>query len=145
MQKITRELLLQRAADLLSDGTVDRVLGWKRGEFSYDVSPAVFASAETLKEDFVFDCFCAANLSKYLIRETQRDGRILVFLKPCDSYSFNQLLTEHRISREKVYIIGIPCDGMLDASALRALAPDGISRAERTVEPTGDMLTLHTL
>ncbi|MBQ7983034.1 MAG: 4Fe-4S dicluster domain-containing protein, partial [Clostridia bacterium] len=54
-------------------------------------------------------------------------------------------LTEHRISREKVYIIGIPCDGMLDASALRALAPDGISRAERTVEPTGDMLTLHTL
>ena len=35
--------------------------------------------------------------------------KTLVFLKPCDTYSFNQLLKEHRIKRENVYVIGIPC------------------------------------
>lgn len=35
-----------------------------------------------------------------------------MFLKPCDSYSFTQLLKESRIAREYVYAIGIPCDGM---------------------------------
>ena len=46
MQKVTREILLAKAAELLSSGTVNRVLGWKAGEFTYDVTPAVFHTAE---------------------------------------------------------------------------------------------------
>jgi ferredoxin len=109
----------------LADGTVNRVLGWKKGEFDYDVTPAVFADAEALK-DFVFDDFCGANFSKYLIKETGKEGKVLVFLKPCDTYSFNQLLTEHRFDREKVYAVGIPCNGMIDIAKVKALAGDGI-------------------
>ena len=45
MQKVTREILLAKAAELLNAGTVNRVLGWKAGEFTYDVTPAVFTSA----------------------------------------------------------------------------------------------------
>jgi ferredoxin len=51
---------------------------------------------------------------------------VLVFLKPCDTYSFNQLLTEHRFDREKVYAVGIPCNGMIDIAKVKALAGDGI-------------------
>ena len=132
MQEITREALCSRAAALLADGTVDRVLGWKHGEFSYDVTPAVFHSAGELEKDFVFGPFCGANFSKYLIKETRKgEGRVLCFLKPCDTYSFNQLLTEHRFDREKVYVIGIPCDGMADISKVKALAGDGIVSARR--------------
>ena len=36
MQKITRKMLIDKAAELLQNGTVDRVLGWKNGEFAYD-------------------------------------------------------------------------------------------------------------
>ena len=39
MQKVTREMLIEKASALLAEGKVDRVLGWKNGEFSYDVTP----------------------------------------------------------------------------------------------------------
>ena len=120
MQTINRDILIDKALNLLESGKVDRVLGWKEGEFSYDVTPGVFKDAESLKKDFVYNAFCGANFSKYLVKECQRDGKVLVFLKPCDTYSFNQLLTEHRIDREKVYAVGIPCDGMADISKIKA-------------------------
>ena len=132
MQKITREMLIEKASALIAEGKVDRVLGWKNGEFSYDVTPALFASAEEMQKDFVFGDFCGANFSKYLVKETKKDGKVLVFLKPCDAYSFNQLLTEHRFDREKVYAVGIPCDGMVDSNKVKAICPDAISSIEET-------------
>ena len=114
-----QEVMIKRALELLESGEVNRVLGWQKGDFSYDVTPAVFSDADKLSNNFVYDAFCGANLSKYLVKETIKDGKILVFLKPCDTYSFNQLLSEHRIDREKIYAIGIPCDGMVDVERLR--------------------------
>ncbi len=142
MQKLTRDALIEKACALLSAGTVDRVLGWKKGEFDYDITPFVFQDAETLKADFVFGDFCGANFSKYLVKETLKsDGKVLVFLKPCDSYSFNQLLTEHRFDREKVYAVGIPCDGMVDISKIKKAVGDGIS----TIKEEGDTLVVNSL
>lgn len=138
MQEVNK--LVERASALLADGTVDRVLGWKAGEFGYDVTPAVFRSAQELEQSFVWNDFCGANFSKYLVKETLGEGKVLVFLKPCDTYSFNQLLTEHRFDREKVYAIGVPCDGMLDGGKLRDRAGELASFA---VE--GDMVTVETL
>ena len=141
MQEVTREILVKKAEELLENKTVDRVLGWKNGEFSYDVTPAVFHSAEELEKDFVWDDFCGANFSKYLIKETAKsDAKVLVFLKPCDTYSFNQLLTEHRFSREKVYAVGVPCEGMLDVSRVRDSAEGVLS-----VREEGDRVIVETL
>ena len=126
MQKITREALIKKACELLDNGTVNRVLGWKAGELAYDITPAVFSGKEELEKDFVFGDLSGANFSKYLVKETKKDGKVLVFLKPCDSYSFNQLLTENRFDREKVYAVGIPCEGMADVSKVKELAGDGI-------------------
>ncbi len=131
MQKVTREQLIERAAALLADGTVSSVLGWKRGEFDYDITPAVFENAEELEKEFVWNDFCGANFSKYLVSKTVKaEGKILVFLKPCDTYSFNQLLTEHRFDREKVYAIGIPCEGMADIEKIKKITGEGISKIE---------------
>jgi ferredoxin len=133
--------MINKAETLLAEGKVNRVLGWKKGEFCYDVTPAVFADAEAMKKDFVFGDFCGANFSKYLVEETRKEGKVLVFLKPCDTYSFNQLLTEHRFDREKVYAVGIPCEGMLDINKIKALAGDGILGAESD----GDAVKVETL
>lgn len=128
MQEVKREVLVSKASELLKNGTVDRVLGWKAGEFDYDITPAVFHTSEELEQDFVWNDFCGANFSKYLVSETGKsENKILVFLKPCDTYSFNQLLTEHRFDREKVYAVGVGCNGMLDVAKLRSSA-DGILR-----------------
>ena len=97
--------MIERAKALLESGEVARVIGWKKGDFCFDPSPASFESVDELK-DFVYDYFCGANLSKYLIAMSKKPGKTAVFLKPCDTYSFNQLLTEHRFDREKVYAVG---------------------------------------
>ena len=128
MQKITREQLIEKAAALLAGGTVTAVLGWSKGEFDYDVTPAVFHTAEELDKDFVWNDFCGANFSKYLVaKAAKEEGKVLVFLKPCDTYSFNQLLTEHRFDREKVYAVGIPCEGMADIAKIKEICGEGIS------------------
>ena len=139
-----QEQLIKRAKELLADGTVQKVVGWQKGLFDEDVTPAVFASAEELDKGFVFNKYCAANLSKYLVKITreieikksttrmnntmakQRDPnaaeapipqeKVLVFLKPNDTYSFTELLKENRITRDDVYAIGVPCQDTLDGS-----------------------------
>ena len=134
--------LVSRAKALLADKTVQLVLGWRRGLFDYDVTPSLFTSADDVEKNFVYNEYSAANLSKYLVKETRKietakntvrannalakqkdanaetqadpEAKILVFLKPCDTYSFTELLKEHRIFRSHVYAIGVPCDGMKD-------------------------------
>lgn len=101
----------------MEDGTVQRVLGWKKGETVYDVEPAFFETAESL-DGLFYNAFCGANLSKYMIDAGKKDGKTLAFLKPCDSYSYNQLLREHRVEREKAYIIGIGCKGKLTVNKI---------------------------
>lgn len=117
--------LINRAKELLADKTVARVLGWKAGDLPYDPEPAFFETQESLK-DFVYNGFCGANLSKYMIEASRLEGKTLVCLKPCDTYSFNQLLKEHRIQRDKAYIIGVGCRGKLDINKVRQLGIKGI-------------------
>ena len=112
MQRLENAVLL-KAKELLESGKVSRVLGWTKGEFCYDVSPCVFNTVDELK-NFVYNGFCGANLSKYLISESKKEGKIAVFLKPCDTYSYNQLVKEHRIKVENVYAVGVECQGKFD-------------------------------
>ncbi len=141
MQKISRDVLVEKAVSLLENGTVSSVLGWRKGEFDYDITPAVFTDAEDIKANFVWNDFCGANFSKYLVSKTiKSEGKILVFLKPCDTYSFNQLLTEHRFNREKAYAVGIPCEGMVDIERIKEITGDGISSIE-----CGESIVVNTI
>ena len=142
MQQVTREQLVEKASSLLANGTVSCVLGWGAGEFGYDVTPTLFTSEDALRQGFVYNDFCGANFSKYLVAQTRKcEGKILVFLKPCDTYSFNQLLTEHRFDREKVYAVGIPCEGMADIAKVKAVCGEGIS----AIDTTGEQMLVTTL
>ncbi len=136
-----QEMMKKKALALLADGTVNRVLGWKKGNFVYDITPAVFESAEEVEKDFVYSAFCGSNLSKYLVKESRKEGKIMVFLKPCDSYSFAQLLKEHRVIREKVYAVGIECYGKADVDKIR----DKGAAVIKSVSEGGGMLTVPTL
>ena len=122
-------LIKDKAEKLLADGTVNRVMGWKCGELFYDPTPAVFKAEDKL-EGFVYDSFCSSNLSKYLISESKKEGKILALLKPCDTYSFNQLVKEHRIIRDKVYVLGIECRGMIDINKVKEKGIKGIVKVE---------------
>ena len=140
IQREMQSRAIERAKELLKDGTVVRVLGWKQGDLGYNPEPAYFGSPEELK-DFVYDGFCGANLSKYMIQAGKQEGKTLVFLKPCDTYSFNQLIKEHRVSREKTYIIGVGCKGTLDIDKVKNAGIKGIE----SIAAEGDTLKIQTI
>ena len=137
--------LIKRITELLESGEVQRVVGWKKGDLGYNPEPAYFESAEALK-DLVYDGFCGANLSKYMIKACELEGKTLVLLKPCDTYSFNQLIKEHRISKDKIYVIGVGCKGKLDIEKIKAMGIKGIT-AISGVEITDacDTITIETV
>ena len=134
--------LMDRAKSLLQSGEVSRVLGWKKGENTFDVEVAFFENVEALGE-FVYNGFCGANLSKYMIEASKKEGKTLVFLKPCDSYSYNQLLREHRVDREKAYIIGVGCKGKLSLSQIPFEGVLSVSGAD--YPDAAEELTVQTL
>lgn len=137
--------IVNRAKELLADGTVNRVLGWKAGDLPYNPEPAYFEKEEDL-EELVYNGFCGANLSKYMIEASKLEGKTLVCLKPCDTYSFQQLMKEHRVDREKAYIIGVGCKGKLDIERIRRMGIKGIkSIAGANLEDEAETLTIETL
>ena len=129
MQRISAELK-ERARSLLEEKTVDAVLGWRAGYFSYDPTPGLFGLGDL--EGFTYNSFCSGNLSKYLININH--GRVLALLKPCDTYGFNQLLLERRVERDTAYVLGIGCDGMIDMEKVRARGIKGVLAVEETEE-----------
>ncbi len=136
-----QEMMKKRAKELLASGEVTRVIGWKKNEFDYDITPAIFESAQEIDRDFVYDDFCGVNLSKFTFQHQKNDTKTLVFLKPCDSYSMTQLITEHRINREALYIIGIPSYGKIDIEKIKA---DGVTGILSVTSEGGDVF-VHTL
>ena len=136
--------IVNRAKELLADVTVKRLLGWKAGDLPYNPEPAYFEKEEDF-EDFVYNGFCGANLSKYMIEASKQEGKTLVFLKPCDTYSFQQLLKEHRVDRDKAYIIGVGCKGKLDIEKIRGLGIKGIESIEGAeIEDEAETLKIQT-
>jgi heterodisulfide reductase subunit C len=135
-----QEVIRKKVKELLSDKTVTRAIGWESGEFFYDHTPAIFDSADEVSS-LVYDCFSGSNLSKYLIKNTAPEGKTLVLLKPCDTYSFNQLLNEHRIDKDKIYVLGVGCKGMADIDKIRAKGIKGIEK----IEQKGDDLIISTI
>ncbi len=135
-----QEMIIARAKELLASGTVNRVLGWKKGDMCFNPEPAFFNNEAEL-ENFVYDGFCGANLSKYMIEASKLEGKTLILLKPCDTYSFNQLINEHRVDRDKAYIIGVGCKGKLNIETIKASGVKGILN----ITENGDELEIETL
>lgn len=132
-------MMMDKAREYLASGKVNRVLGWEAGEQSWDRTPAFF-DAQNLS-NLKYDGFCGPNLSKYLVAEAAKEGTVLAFLKPCDTWSYNQLVTEHRIDPEKVYVVGVGCSGKIDVEKIRRAGVRGILE----IVEEGDTLRVHTL
>ena len=113
MKKMVEKIvdkMRQRANELFEAQAVTQVLAWRMGAFPYYPQPAFFKDINTLSE-MAYDRFCTANLSKYAIEASRQSGRTLLFLRSCDAYSFEQLIKENQVQREKMHIMPYPAKG----------------------------------
>ena len=63
-------------------------------------------------DKLIFDQTCTHNLAKYLLN--RKDKVTAIVVKPCDSRAINLLLNETRFKRDKVFIIGVVCPGIVE-------------------------------
>jgi ferredoxin len=111
------EKIKQISKRLLEDGRVDMVIGFKKGTVPMMNEPC-FAKSSGEVEKFVWDSNCGINLANYL---TGRNEKIGIVAKGCDSRNIVTHIIENKIKREQLYIIGIPCQGMIDKRRIAAM------------------------
>lgn len=95
--------LKEHASSLLREG-VECVIG-------YDKDGPSFIDDLNEVEKLVWNNHCIHNLTKYLL---DFEGRVGIIVKGCDSLSLVELIKNNQVSRDKVFIIGISCPGILD-------------------------------
>lgn len=106
---------LQAAAKkLLDEGRIDVVIGYGRGTLPLR-SPPVFVRDAAQTGELLFDATCGANLVRYL---RGRPDRAAVVVKGCDSRALVEALKEKQLDRDRLVVIGVPCEGIVDVEAV---------------------------
>lgn len=104
--------LHEEVKKILSRDDIKYVIGYKKGTYGFRTSP-IFASKKEDVEKLIFSPLCVNNLSLYVKFEDGNE-KVGLVVKGCDSRSLVQMIQERRIPREKLFIIGIPCTGVID-------------------------------
>ena len=129
------EKIQETARKLLKDKTVDVFIGYKKGTVPMMNEPVLIRDPD--KAGMLYwDSFCGLNLCNYL---TKREDRIGVVATGCNSRNMVTHIIENQIKREQLYIVGIPCTGMIDHRAVdRAVGHREIGE----VKEDGDSFTV---
>jgi ferredoxin len=80
-------------------------------------------------DTLVWDSHCGINLVNYL---TNRKEKIAVIAKGCDSRNIVTHIIENKIQRDQLYIIGVPCKGMVDKRRIAQLVAGEIKEVGET-------------
>jgi ferredoxin len=108
------EIIRKTARRLLEEDQVDVFIGYKKGAVPMTNEPVLISSPE--QADILYwDSHCAMNLCNYL---TGRKDRVGIVATGCNSRNIVTHIVENQIKRDQVYIVGIPCSGMIDKRAV---------------------------
>lgn len=117
MKKI-EEMLKTQVRNLLKNKDIKCFIGFEKGQLPHH-SPPAFIEDEKKVERLIWDDFCTANLSVYLLNTVLGpQEKIGLLTKGCDSRGILRLIQDNQVKRENLIILGVPCRGMRDASNL---------------------------
>jgi len=117
--------LKETVARLLKDRTVDFFIAYQAGHSQVEPIPFFLTTAEHV-ENLFLNNFCAHNLSKYLLDYLAGDEVVGVLAKGCDLRALKRLLTDHRVERGRVFVVGLPCIGIYDRKKVQEVYPAGL-------------------
>lgn len=108
------EHIREAARRLLEERKVDVFIGYRRGSVPMMNEPVLLRDPD--KVDLLWwDSHCGLNLCNYLTKRTERVG---IVANGCNSRNIVVHITENQVKREQLYIVGIPCSGMIDHRAV---------------------------
>ena len=108
------EKIRETAKRLLSEEKVDVFIGYQKGTVPMMNEPLLVNHPDKV-DTLYWDNFCGLNLCNYL---TKRTGKIGIIANGCNSRNIVTHMVENQIKRDQLYIVGIPCEGMIDHRAV---------------------------
>jgi formate dehydrogenase subunit beta len=108
------EKIRETAKRLLEEEKVDVFIGYQKGTVPMMNQPLLVNRPEQV-EQLHWDNFCGLNLCNYLTKRTDRIG---IVANGCNSRNMVTHIIENQIKRDQLYIVGIPCEGMIDHRAV---------------------------
>jgi len=109
------EAIRGEAQRILSNGEVSAVVGYAAARRTASVQPIIISDAADAAR-LIFTPACVNNLAVYLTKakkEIPKSGRIGIVVKGCDLKALVGLMGESQLKREDLYLIGVPCAGVL--------------------------------
>ena len=103
--------LRQRVYDLLAEGKITCFIGWGATRFPNRTMP-IFISKPEEAEQLIYDEHCLNLLAKYVLDFRYNEGIVGLAARGCEARAINRLIADGNLSRDKVYLLGIPCGGM---------------------------------
>ena len=100
------------AKRLLSEGVVEVVVAFKPGDTPLHPQPAFFTNVEEV-DNLVYNGLCQNNLATFLTR-LPKTKKVGMLVRGCENRSVNALIVERQKSREDLYLVGVPCEGIID-------------------------------
>jgi ferredoxin len=106
----------EKAKELLQSGQVSCFIGYEEGTRGR-ARPAFVYEPRGVGR-LIWDGRCTQNLTVYLhqfkspLKRGEEPPHVGILVKPCDSRSLNVLLHEEQLDRERIYVIGLACEGV---------------------------------
>ena len=110
--------LQSKVARLVEDGSVAAVIGFEAGSLALRARPVMVRRPEAAGR-LVQNGFCQNNLAAYL-HHRPKGERIGLICRGCESRAVRALVVEQQVSRDELYLIGVPCRGIIDARKIEA-------------------------
>jgi len=103
--------LRERARCLLAEGKIGCFIGWGPTRFPQRAMPKFVFKPEQA-EQLIYNEHCLNIIAKYALDFQYSAEKVGLAARGCEARAVNRLIADGRLSRDKVYIIGIPCAGM---------------------------------
>ncbi len=122
----------QEAQRLLTENLVDVVIAFRKADTPLHPQPGFFTKVEDL-DNLVYNSLCQNNLANYLTRYPHVK-RIGIVVRGCENRSVNALVLEKQHPRENLFLLGLPCEGIVDWRKIVAITGEDILSIEEDSE-----------
>ena len=134
--------LRRQVAKFLEEKAIDLFVGYEAATLPFRTSPCFVRSSEEAKR-LAWNRSCTLNLASFLPQlfkrpETSKGEwsppKVGVLAKGCDSRSIVGLIRAKQVPREGLWIVGVPCEGMIDRHKVKRAVDGGRMTAVRVEE-----------
>jgi len=116
----------EKAKELLEKKIVDLIIGYGGWTLPLRTTP-IFIRTPEGTESLVWNSFCENNLAVYLHKFSQ--FKVGIVVKGCDARSITALSLEKRLKPHQVFLIGVPCQRMVDRRKVKKAVQGEILQA----------------